>query len=79
MYRENEKVARKSNAGKVSAEKQKYDVVKSCGGAILGRHFRGLRRGVLMSPCRSFSSPPVVYLARDKCRCPFFAAIQLSL
>ena len=32
MYLENEKVARKSNAGKVSAEKQRY-VVKRCGGA----------------------------------------------
>ena len=79
MYRENEKVARKSNAGKISAEKQKYDLVKSCGGAILCRHFRGLPKGVHMSLCSSFSSPPVAYLARDKCRCPFFAVIQLSL
>ena len=33
MYLKNENVTRKSNAGKVSAEKQRY-VVKSCGGAI---------------------------------------------
>ena len=34
---------------------------------------------LLMSLCRSFSSPWVTYLARDKCRCRFFAAIQMSL
>ena len=32
-----------------------------------------------MSLCRSFSNPPVACLARDKCRCRFFATIQLSL
>ena len=29
--------------------------------------------------CRSFFNPPVAYLARDKCRCHFFAAMQMSL
>ena len=42
-------------------------------------HSRGRPRGLLMSLCQSFSSPRVVYLAKNKCRYRFFAAIQLSL
>ena len=32
-----------------------------------------------MSLCRSFANPPVACLVRDKCRCRFFAIIQMSL
>ena len=39
--------------------------------------YEAFQGGVLMSPCRSFSSPPVAYLARDKCRCRVFARIQM--
>ena len=35
--------------------------------------FQRPSKGVLMSLCRSFSNPPVAYLARDKCRCSIFA------
>ena len=38
---------------------------------------RGLPRRVLMSLCRSFSDLPVAYLASDKCRCRFFARMQM--
>ena len=45
---------------------------------LSSRLLRGLPNGFLMSLCRSFSSPRVAYLAGDKCRCRFFAAIEYS-